>query len=502
MTSSANIEQCQDELDKVLFSLQGEKLTEVASYLNITVTDKSKRQIRQLIGNTIDINISKFETDDEKLKEVGQLFTLATGKPPPLIGTEIDLEEANLDQPKLSESLSESVQKETELEQLIKKHEVEMKWAKEKLVLLKEGSIKPKLVNIGEEKPEKTVITAAELTNSVLRREFRVFGQIGEPGQADKLSFVSLANQIGAAIRRGYSQREIVDGVIRAVAPGTHLRSYLESFKDLSLPQLQELLRNHYRERDTTAAYQDLSALSQELKETPQAFLMRALDARQKVLLANEMESSLKYDAELAQGMFLKVLETRLIDDNIASKMALILKRPGISDQEIMGELNEIVRGESQRQMKLKTKQKSSSKVTAASANVESNISNKKQTSQKTSDVQKSVASGEDKILAAIEAMKVELRAEMKAEIAAVKKSVSLDDKTPQFKSGQPSNYFDSHQARPRQASFVKRGCNPCRQAGKAEECEHCYQCGSVDHFYKGCKNKGNPQRLHLRDKV
>ena len=98
MTSSANIEQCQDELDKVLFGLQGEKLTEVASYLNITVTDKSKRQIRQLIDNTIDINISKLETDDEKLKELGQLFTLATGKPPPFIGTEIELEEAYLDQ--------------------------------------------------------------------------------------------------------------------------------------------------------------------------------------------------------------------------------------------------------------------------------------------------------------------------------------------------------------------------------------------------------------------
>ena len=66
--------------------------------------------------------------------------------------------------------------------------------------------------------------------------------------------------------------------------------------------------------------------MSQELKETPQAFLMHALDARQKVLLANEMESSLKYDAELVQGMVLKVLETGLLDDNIASKMALILK--------------------------------------------------------------------------------------------------------------------------------------------------------------------------------
>ena len=113
---------------------------------------------------------------------------------------------------------------------------------------------------------------------------------------------MSLANQIGAAIREMYCQREIADGVIRAVAPGTHLQSYLESFKDLSLPQLQELLRNHYRERDTTAAYQDLSALSQELKEppsSPQVFLIRALDARQKVLLGNEIESSLKYGAEL-----------------------------------------------------------------------------------------------------------------------------------------------------------------------------------------------------------
>ena len=43
--------------------------------------------------------------------------------------------------------------------------------------------------------------------------------------------------------------------------------------------------------------------------------------------------------------------------------------------------------------------------------------------------MQKSAESGEDKILAAIEVMKVKLRAEMKAEIAAVKKSVSLDER-------------------------------------------------------------------------
>ena len=78
MTSSGSTEQCQDHLDKVLFSLQGETLTEVASYLNITVTDKSNRKIGQLIGNTIDTNISKLETDDEKLKELSRQFQSVT----------------------------------------------------------------------------------------------------------------------------------------------------------------------------------------------------------------------------------------------------------------------------------------------------------------------------------------------------------------------------------------------------------------------------------------
>ena len=186
------------------------------------------------------------------------------------------------------------------------------------------------------------------------------------------------------------------------------------------------------------------------------------------------------------------MLETGLLDDNIASKNGTYLKTTRYLRPRNHGELNEIARGESQRRMKLKTK--SSSEVTAAFANGESSISNKKQTPQETSDVQQSAASGENKILAAIKAMKVELRAEMKAEIAAVKKPVSLDEKIPQFKSDQPTNYFDSHQARPRQASFVKRGCYPCRQVGKVEECEHCYQLGSMDCFYKGCKNKGNPR--------
>ncbi|XP_038064187.1 uncharacterized protein LOC119735229 [Patiria miniata] len=39
---------------------------------------------------------------------------------------------------------------------------------------------------------------------SLMRREFKIFGQIGEPGQKDRLTFTSLAHQIETGREKGY----------------------------------------------------------------------------------------------------------------------------------------------------------------------------------------------------------------------------------------------------------------------------------------------------------
>ncbi len=67
-------------------------------------------------------------------------------------------------------------------------------------------------------------------------REFKISGQIGEPGQKDKLTFSSLAHQIEHGLSRGFSELEVVDAVIRAIAPGMQLRSYLEGKTNLPCP--------------------------------------------------------------------------------------------------------------------------------------------------------------------------------------------------------------------------------------------------------------------------
>ena len=53
-------------------------------------------------------------------------------------------------------------------------------------------------------------------SSSLLRREFKISSQIGEPGQTEKLTFVSLMHQIDSGLKRDYQENEIVDAVIRA----------------------------------------------------------------------------------------------------------------------------------------------------------------------------------------------------------------------------------------------------------------------------------------------
>ncbi|KAL9956079.1 hypothetical protein ACROYT_G037501 [Oculina patagonica] len=127
--------------------------------------------------------------------------------------------------------------------------------------------------------PKETTVTPP------FRKEFKISGQIGDSRQKDRLNFTSLAHQINAGLKRGYKEEEIVEAFIRAINPGLRLRSYLEGRPDLELARLRKILRSHYQERGATEMYQMLSSAVQEAGETPQDFLVRLLDLKQKVLL-------------------------------------------------------------------------------------------------------------------------------------------------------------------------------------------------------------------------
>ena len=84
------------------------------------------------------------------------------------------------------------------------------------------------LTPTGQGPVERTPTLTPTSLMTLTRRDFKISGQIGEPGQKDKLSFSSLAHQIESGRLKGHMEQDLIEGVIRAVLPGSPLRSYLE----------------------------------------------------------------------------------------------------------------------------------------------------------------------------------------------------------------------------------------------------------------------------------
>lgn len=179
------------------------------------------------------------------------------------------------------------------------------------------------------------------LVHPVYKKELKIIGQIGEPGQRDKLNFTSLDRQIHRACKRGYDEGEIVEAVIQAIIPGVNLRSYLESRTDLTLPVLKQILRAHFIEKDPTELYHSLTRAVQEPKETPIQFLVRAMDLRQRVLSASEnVKTGLRYNYELIQNQFLQTVMTGLHDDSIRTDLKPYLENPCVEDEVLLEKMN------------------------------------------------------------------------------------------------------------------------------------------------------------------
>ena len=294
--------------------------------------------------------------------------------------------------------------------------------------------------------------------------------------EKNRLSFTSLNKQIDSAIEKSYPEREIVDAVINAISPQLHLKAYLEGMKNLSLQELRQILRSHYCEKSATEAYQELTNVVQEPNETALNFLMRALKLRQHILLASEeKESKIRYDDNLVQNVFINAVETGLADDAIRTRMRPFLEMSRVSDEVLIREINIAMTTESERSNKFGARKRP---VKNNQAPVQATEVADRQTIKETK------ATKQNTLLASLEAVQ--------ADVAMIKKAMN---------SRQPENARNSGKSkRPPSA------CESCYSKDEAVKCDHCFICGSSEHFARGCKQRkskqGNRGQLHQRDRV
>ena len=72
--------------------------------------------------------------------------------------------------------------------------------------------------------------------------------------------------------------------------------------------------------------------------------MIRALDTRQKILFASqEVDTQLKYDLKLVQGMFLHAIDTGLQDEAIRIRFRPILEKPDVQDEDLIQQMNVVV---------------------------------------------------------------------------------------------------------------------------------------------------------------
>ena len=177
---------------------------------------------------------------------------------------------------------------------------------------------------------------------------------------------------------------------------------------------------------------------------------------------------------------FLKSLETGLHDDILVTNLRPILQTPDISDEDLMKHVNELASNQAERQSKLEQK---SAKVNSTKVTEGQHASKPKENPKPN-----------DELL-------VEIR-EIKFDLAMLKQQNNSNLATPSsWPRGRSLNRGRGWGSAPR----MYRGCPNCQSTGQFYSCEHCFACGSPDHYKSDCpsfQQQGNRNRLCQGDRV
>lgn len=324
------------------------------------------------------------------------------------------------------------------------------------------------------------------LPEVVLRREFKIMGQIGEGGQKDRLSYTSLVHQIDSGLRKGHSEQEVIEAVTRAVSPGLHLRHMLEIKSNLTVPTLKTILKGHYKEESTSDIYHRLVNISQEPKESAQTFLFRAIELKERLLWkSNDGDTDDYYDPQLIQRKFLRAIETGLLSDSIKFQMRPFLSDIMVSDEMLIDKLNEAASLEGERQKKLK---RSANGREARVCEIQADMPSTSPPAEKNSTIMvKEPQKPSSKQPQAQDSVTHLMLEQLKADVYEMRQVfLAAMEASTQFPQRQP-NYQPAARGRP-EARRRPRGCAACQQAQREDHCDHCFRCGDSGHVSRGCR--------------
>ena len=337
-------------------------------------------------------------------------------------------------------------------------------------------------------------------------RDFKISGQIGEPGQADKLTFSNLLHQIMTARTQQYSDAEIIAAIVKACTPGLSLRTYLEGRPGIGMLALMTILRTHFKEKDATAVFNDMGNASQGPKETENSFCLRMMGLRDKVMLLTAEEGNL-YDARLVQTQFQHALYTGLRNENARHALHSILKRTNLSDEDLLVAINEYMMNAAEHKAKTENSKQMVNKIQPKNDGNEPNnrLANKAANKEKENTLLTQVTKTVDQI-SQLTAKVNELSSKVQ-EITSKHTKEEDKEEFPGLGRGDRATFFrwgndgfcppwggpmpvrGGFGGQQRGRGRGSRGggfCSACR-ASNENRCPHCFKCGETGHKKEDC---------------
>ena len=322
-------------------------------------------------------------------------------------------------------------------------------------------------------------------------REFKINGTIGNVGQKDTLSYTSLSFQMKQGKMTGYSSKEVCAAVIRAIKPGYSLRDYLESKGDLTETALVQILRSHFKEKDSTSVFHELSNCVQLVAETEHEFCLRTMSLREKVARLSD-EEDCPFDEGLLKKRFFHTIFTGLKQNSVRMELQQILKAGAVNDEDLLREVSLASANETERLSKIKTK----TDVNQLTCELGNSCEKKEKLKEPK----------ENKLLVEISKLttKVNELTSVRNEIQELKKHFNDSHRSkPQNYGMSDSENRDQNFSRQqnsdvsnpvyRRREFSRRRnfyrCKNCEIADSSF-CSHCFKCGSNSHKKINCNQK------------
>ena len=109
-----------------------------------------------------------------------------------------------------------------------------------------------------------------------------------------------------------------------------------------------------FQEKTAADLFQSMVTAIQDPKETEQQFLLHLLDACNRVFFAaKEERAEGEYSSQLVEKSFLKAFESGLRDENLVTNLRPFLRTSGITDEELMKNVNELATKQKERKTKI-----------------------------------------------------------------------------------------------------------------------------------------------------